>query len=291
MIRQPELEQLNRLTAKTPDQVFIMRVKEGLGCSQFEAQALTNLVEEVYFPALTQPGGVQAGQLAMTAVSADEPGHKPLSKCEMVPVVLTLYAGEEDHQYRLAQEGAQGTVALRRRQMVRMAQEALDQGALLTAEDFAFRIFNCGLRTISRDLKALAEQGIVIPLRSQQKDAGRALTHRVQAVELYLKRYTFTQIRQRIHHSLSSIANYVVTFAVAVAHTRDDHSVNEIAFLMQISPSLVRAYQELYEQYDIPEYQERIDEIIATVRAHGFRPSQLEGEPQVSTAGKRGPGR
>jgi len=50
MIRQPEREQLNRLTVKTPDQVFIMRAKEGLICSQFEAEALTNLVKEVYLP-------------------------------------------------------------------------------------------------------------------------------------------------------------------------------------------------------------------------------------------------
>ena len=134
-----------------------------------------------------------------------------------------------------------------------MAQEALDQGALLTAEDFAFRIFNCGLRTISRDLQALTEEGIIVPLRSQQQDIGRAITHRVQAVELYLKRYTFTRIGQRLRHSLSSIANYVVAFTLVVAHTRDGHSVDEIAFLMQISPSLVRAYQELYERYNTPE--------------------------------------
>ena len=55
MIRQPEREQLNRLTAKTLDQMFIMRVKEGLSCSQFEAEALTDLVKEVYFPWLAQP--------------------------------------------------------------------------------------------------------------------------------------------------------------------------------------------------------------------------------------------
>jgi hypothetical protein len=291
MIRQPEREQLNRLTTKTLDQVFAMRVKEGMGCSQFEAQALTDLVKEVYFPWLAQPEAIQAGQLAMTAVSADEPGHKPLAQCQMVPVVLTLYAGEEDHAYRLSQKGAQGTVALRRRQIVRMAQEALDQGALLTAEDFAFRIFNCGLRTISRDLKALAEEGIVVPLRSQQKDAGRALTHRVQAVELYLKRHTFTQIRQRIRHSLASIANYVVTFAVVVAHTRDDHAVDEIAFLMQISPSLVQAYQALYKRYDRPEYRERLDEMIATVKRRGFRPNQLEGQPETQAAEKGGAAR
>ncbi len=287
MIRQRECEQQNRLSFRTLDQVFVMRVKEGLSCSQFEAEALTDLVKEVYFLWLAQPETIQAGQLAMTAVSADEPGHKPLSQCKMVPVVLTLYAGEEDHVYRLAQEGPQGTVALRRRQLVRMAQEALDQGALLTAEDFAFRIFNCGLRTISRDLKALAEEDIVVPLRSQQKDAGRALTHRVQAVELYLKRYTFTQIRQRIHHALSSIANYVVTFAVVVAHTRDGHSVDEIAFLMQISPSLVRAYQELYERYNIPDYQPRIGELIAAVKARHFRPSRLEAASVPGLAKKK----
>jgi hypothetical protein len=158
----------------------------------------------------------------------------------------------------------------------------------LTAEGFAFRIFNCGLRTISRDLKALAKEGIVVPFRSQQKDAGRAVTHRVQAVELYLKRCIFTQIRQRIHHALSSIANYVVTFAVVVAHTRDGHSADEIAFLMQVSPSLVRAYQKLYERYNTPEYQERIAEIVATVKRRGFRPSQLEDECEPSEAKKGG---
>jgi len=288
MIRQPEREQLNRLTVETLDQVFIMRAKEGLGCSQFEAEALTDLVKEVYFPWLSQPEAIQAGQLAMTAVSADEPGHKPLSKCKMVPVVLTLYAGEEDHRYRLSRKGPKGTVALRQRQIERMAHEALDQGALLAAEDLAFRIFNCGLRTISRDLQALAAQDVVVPLRSQQKDVGRALSHRVQAVDLYLKRYTFTQIRQRIYHSLPAIANYVITFAVVVAHTRDGHSVDEIAFLMQISPALVRQYQELYEQYNTPEYQERINEIIAMVKTRGFRPSQLNDEPEPSQVEKGG---
>lgn len=275
MIRDTEREQLNRLAVKTLDQIFTMRLKEGLGCSMFEAEAVTDLVRDVYFPWLANPTVIQAGQLALTAVSAEEPGHKPLARCKMVPVVLTLYAGEEDHQLRL-EKGRQGVASLRQRQVYRMAHEALDQGALLTAEDFAFRIFNCGLRTISRDLKALAKAELTVPLRSQQKDAGRAVTHRTQAVELYLKRYTFTQISQRMRHSLSAIANYVVSFAVVVAHTRDKHPVDEIAFLMQISPTLVRAYQELYQCYNEPPYQERIDEIIDQVKRQRFRPSQLE---------------
>ena len=76
-----------------------------------------------------------------------------------------------------------------------------------------------------------------------------------------------------------------------VAHTRDGHPVDEIAFLMQISPALVRAYQELYQRYDRPQYRERIAEIVATVKARGFRPSQLELETAPEEAEKGGTGR
>ena len=65
MIRQPEREKLNRIMVKTLDQVFIKRAQEGLGCSLFEAQALTKLVKEVYFPWLSQPEAIQAEQLVM----------------------------------------------------------------------------------------------------------------------------------------------------------------------------------------------------------------------------------
>ena len=54
MIRQPEREQLKRLTVKTLDQVFVMRAKEGLGCSRFEAQALTDLFRTA-FPLIFGP--------------------------------------------------------------------------------------------------------------------------------------------------------------------------------------------------------------------------------------------
>ena len=105
-------------------------------------------------------------------------------------------------------------------------------------------------------------------------------------MELYLKRYTFTQIGQRLRHSLSAIANYVVSFAVVVAHTRDGHPVDEIAFLMQISPNLVHAYQELYQRYNHPPYQERIEEIMDQVKRRHFRPSQLE-QMEVKKGGIR----
>jgi hypothetical protein len=50
----------------------------------------------------------------------------------------------------------------------------------------------------------------------------------------------------------------------------------------------VQAYQELYERYNTPEYQERIAEIVATVKRRGFRPSQLEDECEPGEVKKGG---
>ena len=90
MVRKTEREQLNRLTVETLDQVFIARAKEGLNCSSFEAQALTDLVEEVYFPWLSRPEAIHAGQLILTAVSADEPGHKWITTSSISPASTSL---------------------------------------------------------------------------------------------------------------------------------------------------------------------------------------------------------
>jgi hypothetical protein len=72
MIRHTEQEQLQRLTAKTLDQVIIAQAQEGLGCSLFEAQALTELVKEVYFPWLAQPEALQA-EIIMRKLSVYTP--------------------------------------------------------------------------------------------------------------------------------------------------------------------------------------------------------------------------
>lgn len=261
MIRDMKEEVNARLQAKTLEETFKEKVKEGLGCSNFEAEAVLESVREVFFPITFE--ALSPGQMVILAISSKEPPNKPLKDCSFLPIVITLHDGAGDDEARKNN----GVEALRRRRLVRIAAEAVNQGALCTAEDFAYRIFNCGMRTISRDLAALREEGVHVPLRSQQKDIGRALTHRVEAIELYLERKTYSQIKQRINHSYQSIKNYVTQFASVAAMTRQGMSVREIAFVTQVSPALARDYQELLERYDTPEYRERIDEIVA--RASG----------------------
>ena len=111
MRRQPEREQLNRLTVKTLDQVFIMRVKEGLGCSQFEAEALTGLVKEVYFPwlSLSSPSR-QVGRVQPFAAqeSADLAGIRTIvGLLQDTPLVLgrELAALGLGHNFRIRNVG------------------------------------------------------------------------------------------------------------------------------------------------------------------------------------------
>ncbi|MEM7331005.1 MAG: DUF1670 domain-containing protein [Chloroflexota bacterium] len=104
------------------------------------------------------------GQLVFQAVSAVESPYKPRKYCKLINITLTLFS-EDDIAYR-QKHGKNGVPKLRQRQIIRMANEAASQGTLLSIDDFALRIFNCGARTISRDVKELQSQGIHIPLRS-----------------------------------------------------------------------------------------------------------------------------
>ncbi|MBA7493035.1 hypothetical protein ES702_03590 [subsurface metagenome] len=262
MIRNKTEERKRRLSTKTLDQAFRKEVEEGLNCSPIESKALLDIVKEIYMPYLHDNETIHPGQMVVMGIDSDEPPGKPLEKCKFKPVVITKYSGESDDNIRL-ENSYRGVTALRRLQLKRIAEEAKDQGVLLTAEDFAYKVFNCGYRTICRDLKHFRSKRITIPVRSQQKDIGRALTHRVRAVELYIKRKLLTQIAQEMRHSLNSIQNYINKFARVASLTKKGHSISEIAFVVQISPNLVKKYQGLYQRFNTPEYSERIEEIIA----------------------------
>lgn len=262
MIRNKTEETKKRLSTKTLDQAFRKEVEEGLNCSPIESKALLDIVKEIYMPYLYSNRTIHPGQMVVMGIDSMEPPGKPLEKCRFKPVVITKYNGESDDTIRL-ENGYRGVTVLRRIQLKRIAEEAKNQGVLLTVEDFAYKIFNCGYRTICRDLEYFRSKETIIPVRSQQKDIGRTLTHRVKAVELYIQRRVLTQIAQEMSHSLDSIKNYVNKFARVVSLTKEGHSVSEIAFIVQISPSLVEKYQGLYQRFNTPEYSERIEEIIA----------------------------
>jgi hypothetical protein len=174
-IRNRDREVLERLNSKTLDAKFFTEITTGLNCSPFEAEAVLDVVREVYFPFLDATiNQAPPGKISLVAVSADEPAGKPVAVCEKQTVCLTLHRGKQDDEV-LYQKGPQ---AFRRARIADLCQEAMSQGALLTCEDLAYRVFFVTPRTITRDLTALriAEPQSVIPLRSTLHDIGTGLT-------------------------------------------------------------------------------------------------------------------
>jgi hypothetical protein len=266
MIRTKVIEEQlrqGRLDAKTLDSMFRRRIEEGANCSPFVSQAILTTVKEV-FPIGLEDAQHQLGlgQIKLLVVAAEEPSGKPLEQCQKVTVLLTLDAGQDDFQVRLAH----GVEGLRRSRILRVTAEAREQGGLLSYEDLAFRLFNCGIRTIVRDVQALRRRGIEVPSRGQQQDIGPGQTHRVQAVRLYLQGLEANEIAGRLYHTIGSIENYINTFARVAFLVKKNYGDDEIAFIIRRSSPLVAAYRKLLGEFEAkPSASRRLKEILARV--------------------------
>jgi len=263
----------SRLEAKTLDQMFLNLIEDGCGCNPFTSKGILETTKNVYFPDFAKEKYVNVGQLKVIGVKVEEPPGKPLKKCQMDTAIVTLDAGKEDEEIRIKF----GPVALRQNRLCRITSEAKDQGIYLTQEDLAYKILGCDVRTIRRDIKDLTSRRISVPTRGPQKDIGRGLSHRVEAVRLYILRKTFTQIQKSIFHSLEAIKRYILTFGRVAFLTFESYKVEDIAFLVQISSSLVKDYQALYKKYNIPQYKDRLEEILHLVKSKGLSRNKKRG--------------
>jgi hypothetical protein len=129
-VRHRAREVIERLDSKTLDARFTTEIEQGLNCSPFEAEAVLGVVKEVYSPFLaTDAAPAAPGRITLLAVAADEPAGKPVARCQKQTVSLTLHRGTSDDILMVQH----GPAAFRRARLLDLCQEALSQGALLTA--------------------------------------------------------------------------------------------------------------------------------------------------------------
>jgi hypothetical protein len=247
MINSSSVQKWDRLAQKQLDQQFINEIIHGLQCSPFEAKAVLEAVYKVYRPYFETSGHLKPGQILFPVISIDEGPTARLANSKQVTVTLTLDAGEEDLQIRKEQ----GVVDLRQHRLERVCTEAFQQGGLLTIEDLAYRLFNCGQRTLLRDLAQLRAQGIILPLRSTIKDMGRSISHRAMIVEQWLKGKEYSEISRTTHHSVAAVKNYIQKFKRVIGLAEQGFDVHTIGFLVKLSPPLVEQYYQLYRALDV----------------------------------------
>lgn len=260
MINNSSLSKWDRLNSKQLDNQFQNEIIQGLNCSPFEARAILDSVHKVYGDFFNMSPSLKPGQVQFIVVGVENGPSKNLKEAKMVTVTLTLDAGKED----LDIKRTEGVIGLRLCRLQRICQEALAQGGVLTIEDIANRIFNCGERTLVRDIKYLKKQGIILPLRSTIKDMGRTLSHRVIIVEKWLQGMEYTRIAQSTNHSPAAVSNYIRRFKQVVTLANENYDIHSIAFMANISKPLAEEYIKLWHHADI--IQPRRDELCGTLK-------------------------
>lgn len=259
MINNTSVKKWERLAQKQLDQQFVNEVVQGLQCSPFEANAILDTVYKVYAPYFETSGTLKPGQILFQVISIDEAPGSSLADSKQVTLTLTLDAGEEDLLIRQRH----GVVGLRRHRIQRVCVEAFQQGGLLTLEDLANRLFNCGQRTLSRDLQALKEENIVLPLRSTIKDMGRSISHRTIIVREWLKGSEYTDISRNTHHSVAAVKNYIEKFKRVICLAEEGFDAYTIAFLAKVSAPLVNEYYQLHRSAEaVPHREAELNDLL-----------------------------
>lgn len=258
-------EAIGRLQLKNVSEAIIERLQHDFNLAPLVARTLLEQMRS-YFESYYQLKN-DTGQLTYLAVSADSPPGRKIEECRRVAIKLSLYSPDD-----LVALG-NGVAALRQARIIRLTEEAYEQGVLLTHEDLACLLCS-SLATIKRDVKELRNQGLNIPTRGQMKDIGKGVSHKTQIVQDYLAGYTYSEIQRRRRHSVGSIDRYCQGFARVVRLDHKKFSVTDIRLATGLSERLIGEYLALYEQCD-PD-NDRLQLLLTTPDPATDRPAEVK---------------
>lgn len=245
-------EKIKRQEAKSRKQRFVNQMMKEFNYAPKIAKAILAEAEECL---LGTDRKLRPGQMQVILLPMKSRHGQALAQMQMVEVVWTINDGKSDRQVRKAK----GAVGLRRHQVQRLFNEAVEQDAMASQEDVAAAL-QVSVRTVKRDCKYLREQGVVLPTRGNLKQIGRGQTHKVQIVGQWLNGATYDQIAMRTHHSVVSVRRYIQAFVQVVQLVEKGFTVAEIALTIQKTTALVEQYQHLYLSHDTPFHRERLHE-------------------------------
>lgn len=203
---------------------------------------------------------IQDGQVLYRAVSSDVPHGTPLDDMKLNTIRLTLISRDDVAAASKSQD------ELLKNRIVRLANEALEQGVYLTQADLSI-LLGESIKTICRHCKQLKDEDIIVPTRGNRMDIGPGTSHKTKIVEMYLKGYEFTDIKRNTRHSSNSILRYLNEFSRCAILYNEKYSLNQIRMITERSERLVREYIELYKLMKRnKESKERLGELLNNIK-------------------------
>jgi hypothetical protein len=236
-----DTKSLTNAWKKTNEQELFNSLKADYGFSNALARSLVHLLHEHIE---TNYGNLRGdSQVIYHAASIHERPGKSLDQIRLVPVTLTL--SHPDDAEVLREHGVPG---LRKHKLLRLVNEAYDQGGLLIQEDLAL-LLTTSLRTIQRDVQEIRGQGIIVPTRGAIQDIGPTVSHKTKILELYLKGYEYTEIELRTRHTGDAIKRYITGFSKVILLSQQGFRPIQIRELTNLSEKVIHEYLALFETY------------------------------------------
>lgn len=193
---------------------------------------------------LLRDNTLKEGQIEITAIEIEERAGKTIEKMEKKKVRLTIDNGIEDIEI----QRGYGRIELRRKKIIRITEEAIEQEAVLSQEDLV-KILQVSIRTIKRDISALKKEGIEVITRGYLHNIGRSQTHKVKIIGMYLDGMTYSEIKLKARHTTGAIKRYLGSFIkVLMAQRRGIYRIKEISVVTGISEGLVKQYSQLIKE-------------------------------------------
>jgi hypothetical protein len=194
---------------------------------------------------------VRHGQVLWLAVAIHDPPsrRKRIADTCLVPVVLDVSTAE-DVQSRLERQPSERRL---QRKLVRLCQQAYQQGGLLSNCDLA-ELLNRDDGTVAALLTAHERQtGQLVPRRATLHDVGTGLTHKaIICSKRYQEGKSSDQIARETYHSMEAVDRYLGQFD-RVRHCRQQGLTPEqTAFTLNCGLSLVREYLALDRELEVP---------------------------------------
>ena len=204
---------------------------------------------DVYFGGQRNPN-----QIVFNCVSYTVPPGVSAEEAKTIPVKLTVFDADD-----LLVASQQGVQVMMKERIVRIVEEAYDQGGVLTQADIAM-LLGISLRTVTRYIKDIQEtEDIFLHTRGNVRDIGPGVSHKTRIIELYLQNYEYGDIERRTKHSSRAIMRYIKEFSRVFILKEQGHQTYEIRLLTDLSEKLLGEYLDLIKRYSDEKYQERLE--------------------------------
>jgi hypothetical protein len=163
------------------------------------------------------------------------------------PARVNIVTAEEIARLR---DGA-GLPQLRGEMAVRILKEAYAQNAILSFADVGLvmcQVPACVAHLVRQYREA--HPGEFLPHCGSVLDMGPTRSHKREAVLLYLQGHLTSEIARQIQHAPEDVDRYIYDYQRVIELTQEGQSVNQISFLANMRPHVVKEHIALWKEFE-----------------------------------------